>query len=90
MNRIFAIVILFISISTFGQSETNDSLKYEYKVEKLNSDFFKDERTVKTYLPTDYDKTQKYPVIYTLDGYELFEITTNYENFLAKYAVIPN
>ena len=90
MNRIFAIVIFFISISTFGQSETNDSLKYEYKVEKLNSGFFKDERTVKIYLPTDYDKTQKYPVIYTLDGYELFEITTNYENFLAKYAVIPN
>ncbi|WP_452227744.1 alpha/beta hydrolase-fold protein [Lacinutrix sp. MEBiC02404] len=90
MNKIFAIVILFISFSTFGQSETKDTLKYEYKVEKLKSDFFKDERTVKIYLPSNYDDKQKYPVIYTLDGYELFEITTNYENYLAKYNVIPN
>lgn len=90
MNKIFAIVILFLSISSFGQSETKDTLKYEYKVEKLKSDFFKDERTVKIYLPPNYDKKQKYPVIYTLDGYELFEITTNYENYLAKYNVLPN
>lgn len=90
MNKIFTIVILFISISTFGQSETNDTLKYEYKVEKLKSDFFKDERTVKIYLPSNYDKNKKYPVIYALDGYELFEITTNYEKYLAKYDVIPN
>jgi predicted alpha/beta superfamily hydrolase len=90
MTKIFAIVILFLSISSFGQSETQDTLKYEYKVKKLKSDFFKDERTVKIYLPTDYDEKQKYPVIYTLDGYELFEITTNYENYLAKYNVIPN
>ena len=90
MNRIFAIAILFISISSFGQSETTDTLKYEYKVEKLKSDFFKGERTVKIYLPSNYNENQKYPVIYTLDGYELFEITTNYENFLAKYSVIPD
>ncbi|PKP40200.1 MAG: hypothetical protein CVT96_09965 [Bacteroidetes bacterium HGW-Bacteroidetes-13] len=90
MNKIFAIVILFLSISSFGQSEIKDTLKYEYKVEKLKSDFFKDERNVKIYLPPNYDKQQKYPVIYTLDGYELFEITTNYENYLAKYNVLPN
>src|SRR5690606_33728241 len=90
MNKIFTIVILFISISTFGQYETNDTLKYEYKVEKLKSDFFKDERTVKIYLPSNYDKNKKYPVIYALDGYELFEITTNYEKYIAKYDVIPD
>jgi len=90
MNKIFAIVILLISISSFGQSETKDALKYEYKVEKLTSDFFNEERTVKIYLPSNYDAKQKYPVIYTLDGYELFEITTNYANYLAKYNVIPN
>jgi predicted alpha/beta superfamily hydrolase len=90
MNKIFAIIILFLSISSFGQSETKNTLKYEYKVEKLKSDFFKNERTVKIYLPSNYDKKQKYPVIYTLDGYELFEITTNYGNYLAKYNVLPN
>lgn len=90
MKKIFAIVILLLSISTVVQSETKDTLKYEYKVEKLKSDFFKDERTVKIYLPSNYDKKQKYPVLYTFDGHALFEITTNYENYLAKYNVIPS
>jgi predicted alpha/beta superfamily hydrolase len=90
MNKIFTIVILFISISLFGQSETKDTLQYEYKVEKFKSVFFKKERTVKVYLPKNYDKKQKYPVIYTLDGFGLFEITTNYVNYLAKFNIIPN
>lgn len=90
MDKTFAIVILLLSISTFGQSATTDTLKYEYKVEKLKSEFFKDERTVKIYLPSNYDKKQKYPVLYTFDGSALFEITTNYENYLGKYDVIPN
>ena len=90
MNRILMITILFISTLSYAQSEMLDTLKYVYKVEKLKSDFFKEERTVKIYLPSNYDKQLKYPVIYTLDGYELFEITTNYQNYLVKYNVIPN
>jgi|TARA_R110001606_G_scaffold150642_1_gene290914 predicted alpha/beta superfamily hydrolase len=90
MNKIFTFLILFISISLSGQSETKDTLQYTYKVEKFKSAFFKKERTVKVYLPKNYDKKHKYPVIYTLDGYELFEITTNYENYLAKFNIIPN
>ena len=90
MNKFVAIIILFLSFPSFGQNETNDTLKYEYKVVNLKSVFFKDERVIKIYLPFNYDKNKNYPVIYTLDGYELFEITTNYEKFLAKYEVIPD
>src|SRR5690606_38463426 len=90
MNKIFIIVVLLLSISTFVRAATKDTLKFEYKVEKLKSIFFNEERTIKIYFPVDYNENIKYPVIYTLDGYGLFEITTAYQNYLAKYNVIPD
>ncbi|MCD4793709.1 MAG: hypothetical protein K8R54_10770 [Bacteroidales bacterium] len=84
--------LFIIPILSFGQkeSETTEFMKYEYLVEKQYSEYFKEERTIKIYLPENYNKDRKHPVIYTLDGYELFEITTNYIRFLSKYDVLPN
>ena len=56
---------------------------------KLTSQYFNNERTIKISLPTDFDNTKKYPVIYTLDGFGLFEITSSYSKFLMDYDVIP-
>ncbi len=40
-------------------------------------------------MPEKYDVNKKYPVLFTLDGYELFPITSSYGYFLMKYDVIP-
>jgi len=60
------------------------------RVDKLESEFFNEERIIKIHLPPNYNKNKKYPIIYTLDGHELFEITSDYQKYLAKYNVIPN
>lgn len=49
------------------------SLKYEIKY--LKSKYYpNEERPLKVFLPKNYDTSKKYPVIYTLDGQNLFHL----------------
>ena len=82
------IIIIFLNFSiVFGQD--NKDIKNQLIEKKLTSQYFNNERTIKIFLPTDFDNTKKYPVIYTLDGFGLFEITSSYSKFLMDYDVIP-
>jgi predicted alpha/beta superfamily hydrolase len=82
------IIIIFINASiVFGQEK--GKVKNQSIEKKLTSQYFKNERKIKISLPTDFDNTKKYPVIYTLDGFGLFEITNSYSKFLMDYDVIP-
>lgn len=85
--HIFQVAFLLTSINAFSQN--NNSITNDTITKKLKSQYFKNERTIKIILPEKYDVSKRYPVIYTLDGYELFPITSSYSNFLMKYDVIP-
>ncbi|WP_299060951.1 alpha/beta hydrolase-fold protein [uncultured Polaribacter sp.] len=86
--HILKLAFLLISINVFSQnssSVTNGTI-----TKKIISQYFKNKRTIKILLPEKYDANKNYPVIYTLDGFELFPIASSYVNFLTKYDVIPN
>ncbi|WP_452222097.1 alpha/beta hydrolase [Lacinutrix salivirga] len=88
MKLIFYIFsFLLISQLSFGQIKTDKSI-LEYDVIELESEFFPDQkRMIKIMLPKDYDNFKKYPVIYTLDGNGLFDLTSNYVTQLSKLTI---
>lgn len=60
----------------------------EYSTIELESKYFTDQkRTIKIFLPKEYDNSKKYPVIYTLDGNSLFDLTSNYVAQLSKLTI---
>jgi len=89
MKILISILLFFASTCIFAQTEVAENFSAPYIVLKQASQYFKEERTLKIHTPQDYDSTKKYPVIYSLDGDELFEITVAYSRFLIKYGVIP-
>jgi hypothetical protein len=87
MKIIFSFLgFLLINTLAYGQMESSvEEVKTAYTVIKLNSEYFPNEkRTIKISLPKDYDKTKRYPVVYTLDGSSLFEIVSNYTQILGN------
>lgn len=88
MKLIFNIFsFLLISQLSFSQIKTEKS-SLEYTTIKLESEYFNDQkRTVKIFLPKEYDNSKKYPVIYTLDGNSLFDLTSNYVAQLSKLTI---
>jgi predicted alpha/beta superfamily hydrolase len=53
----------------------NGKLSLKYDIKYLTSKYNQnEERPLKVFLPKNYDDTQKYPVIYTLDGQNLFNL----------------
>ncbi len=90
MKTIFKI-LGFLLMSTLAYAQTESSFeehKTNYTVIKLHSEYFPDEkRIIKISLPHNYDKTKKYPVIYTLDGYSLFEMVASYTHILGKQTI---
>ncbi len=53
----------------------NGKLSLKYDIKYLTSKYNQnEERPLKIFLPKNYDDTQKYPVIYTLDGQNLFNL----------------
>lgn len=54
---------------------TSGRLSLKYDVKYLTSKYYPDEeRTLKIFLPKNYDPSKKYPVVYTLDGQILFDL----------------
>jgi len=81
------ILFIFLIISIFSFSQVEKSF-LEYKIIEIKSDYFPNEkRIVKIFLPENYDETKKYPVIYTLDGNDLFDLTANYVKQLSKTTI---
>lgn len=62
-----------------------DESSLRYKMIRLHSEYFNDpERLIKIYVPKNYSDKKKYPVVYTLDGYSLFDVISNYTYQLSK------
>jgi predicted alpha/beta superfamily hydrolase len=88
MKLIFKVFsFLFLSQLSFSQIKTENS-SLEYSTIELESEYFTNQkRTIKIFLPKEYDNSKKYPVIYTLDGNSLFDLTSNYVVQLSKLTI---
>ncbi|PQJ80105.1 alpha/beta hydrolase [Polaribacter porphyrae] len=80
---LFALLISQINFGQITKTETQKIRKFSI-IKMKSSSFGNQERTLKIALPENYDAKKKYPVIYTLDGYSLFEPTLNYVDVLSK------
>ena len=80
---------LLITSFSFGQTKSEIEISsLEYNIVELKSEYFPNEnRIIKIFLPKDYEITKKYPVIYTLDGYSLFDLTAKYVEQLSKLTI---
>ena len=65
----------FHIVSWKDEKVESDRLILNYDIKYVPSTYYPDEdRVLKVYLPDDYDASKKYPVVYTLDGENLFEL----------------
>jgi predicted alpha/beta superfamily hydrolase len=78
---------LLIAFDSFSQNSTE--IKSDTLTKNIASEYFESERKVKIFIPKNYTTKKKYPVIYTLDGYGLFHITSSYAHYLMEYDIIP-
>ncbi|QES90300.1 alpha/beta hydrolase [Rhizosphaericola mali] len=62
---------------------TLPTIELEYK-DSIKSSILKEQRKFSVKLPNGFDKSQKYPVIYVLDGEMYFPIVTAVQNFLDR------
>lgn len=86
-----SILFLFftISYSIISQENKTELLSYKFTVDSLYSTNIQDYRTVKIFLPNEYSKDVKYPVIYALDAQWMFEPTVAESKILMDFDVIP-
>ncbi|SMG36224.1 Putative esterase [Marivirga sericea] len=88
MNIFLSILILILASPVLCAQARVGSSVLDYKVYNLQSEHFPgQQRTVKIYLPEYYDSLKKYPVLYTLDGNTLFNITSSYVSHLSKLTI---
>ncbi len=90
MKKSILILFLIISASAIAQKNNIDTLTYKYTVDSIYSSNLQDYRIINIYLPKDYSKDQKYPVIYTLDANWMFYPTMLETAVLTDFGVIPN
>ncbi|WP_397444769.1 alpha/beta hydrolase [Polaribacter sp. R77954] len=86
MKNKLTLIALLLSLISIGQVKITEQQKTrKFMLVKMNSSSFDgQERTLKIALPNNYTVQKKYPVIYTLDGFTLFEQTLNYVDVLSK------
>jgi predicted alpha/beta superfamily hydrolase len=71
-------------IKGWKDSMASEESSTVYKIERLHSKYFSQERLVKVYVPETYDASKKYPVLYVLDGFSLFDTAALYMKQLAN------
>lgn len=89
-----SVLLCTLSLLFFAATNTLLAQKTSHaeneKVIKLDSKILNEERTVTVYLPKNYDtSSDKYPVVYLLDGKWNAEHTVNAYKFLASQGSIP-
>jgi len=72
MRTLFFFLLLFNSVFVLAQ---NGSLPHGWKAEKISSKIMGEDRFIKIWTPSKSTTSQKYPVVYLLDGDVLFENT---------------
>ncbi len=89
MKKILLLLFLAFNLSLYSQDKKFEIQEYKYIIDSIYSTNIGDYRTVKIFLPKDYSKDQKYPVIYSLDGGWMFEPTVYESKILMDFDVIP-
>ncbi len=83
IKRLLILLIIAVSSQSFGQKITIGVEK------KIFSKVLDENRTYYISTPGNYDSTQSYPVLYVLDGNELFKLASSTVNFLSNRGFMP-
>jgi predicted alpha/beta superfamily hydrolase len=84
MRKILTQILILISMISFGQDLSKQKeeiaktgeLSLKYEIKHLTSKYYpNEERILKVFLPENYDPSKKHPVIYTLDGETIFDLS---------------
>ncbi|MEN8120739.1 MAG: alpha/beta hydrolase-fold protein [Bacteroidota bacterium] len=89
-NKVLLLFLSIILLST-NVSFAQNKLKIVQGEElSIKSTFLKEDRVVSIFLPANYEtSSQKYPVIYLLDGRTHFQHATSAVNFLSQRGITP-
>ena len=88
MIRLCLLLISLFSASSQSQQITNEQLTVGNKI-TIQSEVLKEQRELLVYLPKNYDATNRYPVIYVLDGEFYFIPTIGVVSSLSATKAIP-
>ncbi len=84
----FSLVVLLTVNTTFAQFAYTKSSMTDFTIE---SQVLKEKCKAFVYLPDDYDKnSEKYSVVYVLDGEYYFSLTTDAASLLTQSGIAPN
>lgn len=88
MRTRLLLIALLLSFSSFSQSQTKPetpcapSVEGDLRINEFSSRIFHNTRKLRVLVPPGYDapqnKDRKYPVLYMLDGQNLFDVCTGY------------
>ncbi|GGD61232.1 hypothetical protein GCM10011514_26560 [Emticicia aquatilis] len=84
----FSLVVLLSLNTAFAQFAYTKGNMTDFTID---SQVLKEKSKAFVYLPDDYDKnSEKYPVVYVLDGEYYFSLTTDAASLLAQSGIAPN
>ena len=73
------------------EKKINGKLSLTYEIKYISSKYYpNEERTLKVFLPKNYNVNKKYPVIYSLDGGSLFDLIIQNVSFLQDEKISEN
>lgn len=73
------------------EKKGNGKLSLTYDIKYISSKYYpNEERTLKVFLPKNYNADKKYPVIYTLDSESLFDLVIQNVSFLQDEKISEN
>ncbi|MBZ4191131.1 alpha/beta hydrolase [Niabella beijingensis] len=92
MKILSALLLVLMTGSSPAQATVNsatDSIVIAYRKDTLHSSLLNEDRTIKVYLPPNFKKNEKYPVLYVLDESWMFEPTVQEVRKLTSFNIIP-
>ena len=94
MQRIYILIILFLTINQIYSQNTNQSKAFGNSI-ILKSDILQEAREIQIYLPTNYqNNSNKYPVLYVLDAQRYFlngiafQQNLTWENIVPEFIIV--
>ena len=87
MKKLYLYIVLFSGFINPLQFQAQEVIFG--KTEKIHSNILNEDRIYYISTPDNYKITQAYPVLYVLDGGELFKLASSTVNFLANRGFMP-
>ncbi|MCB0447605.1 MAG: hypothetical protein KDD03_08855 [Gelidibacter sp.] len=89
MNIQILLLLLIFNLAANSQEKNIEIQEYKFITDSIFSKSLEGFKTVKIFLPQNYSKNEKYPVIYTMDADWMFEPTSLQSKILMDFDVIP-